>query len=94
MTQQIKETHITKEQQKSPHHEKVTVENISHLDLADLWMLADYLAIPDLQNKAIDMLAATYLRLRMVPSGTFRNYTETMPGSMLRKLLVDRWCWA
>lgn len=93
MTQQIQDTHITKELPMS-YLERIAEEKLQPRDLIKLWILADYLRIPDLQNKTIDILAAKLVRLNVVSAAYYNLvYKPTLPGSMLREFHVDSWCW-
>jgi hypothetical protein len=60
-----------------------------------LWLFAEYLQIPKLQNKALDVLRQRVLRTSAFHSGLFhRVYEKTMDDSALRKFVVDVLCWS
>jgi len=62
--------------------------------LVHLWILADYLQIPMLQNSAMDEVLRKQERLEKLPSETFLIiYENTGPGSFLRKVMVDLIVW-
>lgn len=62
-------------------------------DLVELWILSDYLAIPELQNKTIAMLLRAW-SMRGVPIRYCINvYQSTAVGSPLRQLVVDLFAW-
>lgn len=62
--------------------------------LFDVWLLADYLLVPKLQNYAVDMMIAKQKNRNIIPTGMFRrSYKDTQPGSLMRKLTVDIFVW-
>jgi hypothetical protein len=62
--------------------------------LVDLWLLADYLGIPGVQNAAIDMISARVERFSLMDiDNVLKVYRRTNPGSLLRKFYVDIFCW-
>jgi len=63
--------------------------------LVMLWLLAEYLQMPKLQNKSLDVIGKRFLRNRTY-SCEFCHYVyeNTTDGSLLRKYFVDRLCWS
>lgn len=63
--------------------------------LVYLWILADYLQIPALQNLVIDEMLSKFSRLcEQIPVELYSEiYNNTSSESALRKLLVDRCVW-
>jgi hypothetical protein len=62
--------------------------------LVRLWLLAEYLQVPQLQNKAIDIIQQKWKRSRVLNSDAVEvAYKETTAGSRLRKYFTDVICW-
>jgi hypothetical protein len=64
-----------------------TTENNS---LAELWVLADKLGIPQLQNVAIETMHQIYTKVQLIPTNTAQYiYNNTNPTSALRRYIVE-----
>lgn len=62
--------------------------------LVSLWILADYLQCPNLQNQAIDLIILKDSRRMAFNSSCIMPvYENTLPGSPLRKVFVDICFW-
>lgn len=62
--------------------------------LLDVWLLADYLLVPRLQNYVADMIAAKMKRRKVVALADFAHFYErTEQGSLMRKFIVDACVW-
>ena len=58
--------------------------------LVELWILADRLCIPQLQNFALESINKISDKLLMVPTGIFNyTYEHTTAGCQLRRFLVE-----
>lgn len=63
-------------------------------DLADLWILADYLQMPGLQNKAIDLLVQQREKVQKVATNhIIKIWEQTRSEAPLRTLFVDFCAW-
>jgi len=92
-TQDIPETHCTDENIEE--HDRNEQELPSTAHLVNLWLLAEYLQIPKLQNKALNVLRERVLRNSAFHSSLFHLvYEKTMDDSVLRKFFVDMMCWS
>jgi hypothetical protein len=59
------------------------------LELCTLWVLADRLLIPRLQNEVVHELHAHLIRTEMVPTSSLNYlYENTLNGSPIRRLLL------
>ena len=63
--------------------------------LVEIFIFGDKMGAPGFQNAAIDELSQRSMNVYPVPGATIvkRVYDGTMPGSPLRKLLVDFFPW-
>lgn len=58
--------------------------------LVELWVLAEKLKLPKLQDLVIDSIEKIRIKVEMVPSHTVKYvYEHTEPGSKLRKFFLD-----
>ncbi|CZR51124.1 uncharacterized protein PAC_00999 [Phialocephala subalpina] len=58
--------------------------------LVELWVLADKLLVPKLQNAIVEEMQRIRLQIHHLPSGCYMvAYEKTQDGSPLRKFLVD-----
>ncbi|TAQ88742.1 hypothetical protein B7494_g2906 [Chlorociboria aeruginascens] len=65
--------------------------DVSDIDLVYLWVLADKLFLPGLQNLAIDAIRQRLDETKSIPSSTFEKlYELTSTESPLRRLAVDQ----
>lgn len=66
----------------------------SYRQLLDVWLLADYLLVHQLQNYIADKMQAKYTNRPVLPIADFAYlYEKTQPGSPMRKLMVDMSVW-
>jgi hypothetical protein len=74
--------------------EKSVMDQPLLMELIQLWLLADYLEVPRLQNCAIDLLNQKMTRRNcFVPASTIKfTYEKTPTGSPLQKFFVDWLC--
>jgi hypothetical protein len=62
--------------------------------LLDIWLLADYLLVAQLQNYAVDMMIAKKKNRNIIPTDSYEYfYKNTQPGSLMRKFMVDTFVW-
>jgi hypothetical protein len=60
--------------------------------LIDLWLLADLVLVPRLQNDAMEKLAEARLLRKGLPTSVLtRAYNHTAKGSLLRRYIVRTW---
>lgn len=63
-------------------------------ELLDVWVLADYLLAPKLQNFIVDMMEAKHMKRAIPPLHEFGYfYIHTQSGSPMRRFLVDMCIW-
>ncbi|KAL5351655.1 hypothetical protein ACLOAV_003515 [Pseudogymnoascus australis] len=63
-------------------------------ELLDVWLLADYLLVPQLKNFIADYMVAKHKRRHAIPRQDFNYfYKNTQAGSPMRKLMVDICVW-
>lgn len=62
--------------------------------LLDVWLLADYLLVPQLKNFINEKMVAKYEVWSVTPNKDFKYFYEnTEPGSPMRKFMVDLCVW-
>ncbi|KFY13804.1 hypothetical protein V492_03035 [Pseudogymnoascus sp. VKM F-4246] len=60
----------------------------------DVWILGDYLLVPQLQNYVADKILAKFKNRRIIPLLDFAYFYEhTQQGSLMRKCMVDIFVW-
>jgi len=85
---------FTEGDSKATPNERAANDKPSWHSLVSLWLLADYLQIPALQNLTIQTLYEKQTRLGKIPVHTFRElYENTASGSMLRKYFAETCVW-
>ncbi|KAK3696601.1 hypothetical protein LTR37_017854 [Vermiconidia calcicola] len=66
------------------------VENTLWSTIIKLWIFGDAHEIPLLQNAALDLFREKIVQKWLVPTSEIRNiYNNTLPGSLLRKFMVE-----
>jgi hypothetical protein len=59
-------------------------------NLAELWVLADKLGIPQLQNVTMETMHQITIKIRLIPAGTSKYiYNNTSPTIALRRYVVE-----
>jgi hypothetical protein len=67
----------------------------SMVHLFELWLLADYLQVPELQNKVLDTIRRRIARIRYYQLPALRiPFEKTLQGSVVRKFVIDLLCWS
>jgi hypothetical protein len=61
--------------------------------LVQLWILAEKLLVPQLQNRVIDVLCRLNKRCRYTPENYDLVYSETFEGHPLRRFIIDQALW-
>ncbi|KFY71686.1 hypothetical protein V499_08133 [Pseudogymnoascus sp. VKM F-103] len=74
--------------------DKMVKDKPTFSQLLDVWILADYLIAPQLQNFVIDTMTSRIMKRRLPPVKDFVYFYEhTQSGSPMRKFLVDLCIW-
>lgn len=70
--------------------QKLAEDRPTFSQLLDVWILADYLLAPQLQNFLVDLMEAKHMKRAVPPVNDFACfYRRTQSGSPMRKFLVD-----
>jgi hypothetical protein len=68
----------------------IVMQATENNSLAELWVLADKLGIPQLQNVAIETMHQIYSKVLQIPVYTSKYiYNNTSPTSALRRYIVE-----